>query len=526
MMLLLYVAVRSTIFRERNGEGAMTMKTGSVVQQVLILVVIAMAATSCSTGGAQDKVREARIAGSWYPGKEQTLRQQLEEYFSNADPKEPKGKIRAIIAPHAGYVYSGQTAAYAYKPLRKGDYERVILLGVSHRLGGIPGGAITDATQWKTPLGEVVVDRQVCDELLKDKLFMSLPVNADMEHSLEIQLPFLQERLGDFKLVPIMVGDPDDDACRRMGALLKTIIDEQTLIVVSSDFTHYGAQFDYYPFRENVEENLKKLDMGAVEPIINADSKAFRDYMKKTGATICGRNPIAVLLSIIPEDMKGELVRYDTSGKMTGDFGSSVSYVAIRFCGDMKLLNMSERKTLLRLARDTLETFLSTKDVPDPTTGKHELTPLLKRKLGAFVTLTEQGKLRGCIGTIMGVTPLYESVMDNAIRASTQDPRFPPVTVAEAKKVHIEISVMNPTAGEMSPFQKVKDVSEIVIGRDGLLLKKGFSQGILLPQVPVEEKWDRDTFLQGICRKAGLPNGAWKDPQAELYRFSAQVFGE
>ena len=454
------------------------------------------------------------------------MRKQLQTYFAKADVEPPAGKIRALVAPHAGYDYSGQTAAYAYKPLRKGHYERVILLGVNHRPGMVRGGAITDAESWETPLGKVKVDREVCDKLLEEELFVSIPVNADREHSLEIHLPFLQERLGTFKLVPIMVDDIDDEICRRMGALLKPFIDEQTLVVASSDFTHYGGDYGYVPFRDNVEENLRKLDTGAIERINDSDFKGFRDYVRETRATICGRNPIGILLNIVPEDMKGELVHYTTSGEMTGDFSFSVSYAGIRFCGDLKLLDTSERETLLRLARDTIETYLSSEKIVDPTQGDYELTPVLKRELGTFVTLRKEGALRGCIGVIEEKMPLCRAVVEYAIHAATRDPRFKPVTAEEAKEVEIEISVMNPTADPMSPFQKVKDVSEIVVGRDGLFLKKGMAQGILLPQVPVEQGWDRDTFLTGICRKAGLPNGAWEDPRAELYRFSAQVFGE
>ena len=505
------------------------MRSGGVVRTVLLSVVIAMTTSDCSAGGASGEVREARYDGSWqpwYPGREGVLRKQLETYFAKADVKPPAGKIRALVAPHAGYDYSGLTASYAYKPLRKGDYERVILLGVNHGIRALHGGAITDADSWETPLGKVNVDRDVCEKLLKDKLFVSIPVDADTEHSLEIQLPFLQERLGTFKLVPVMVGDVSDDDCRRMGALLKPFIDEQTLVVASSDFTHYGRNYGYVPFRDNVEENLRKLDTGAIERINDADFKGFRDYVRKTSATICGRNPIGILLNIVPEDMKGELVRYTTSGEMTGDFSLSVSYAAIRFSGDLKLLNKSERETLLRLARDTIETYVSSEKVLDPTQGDYELTPVLKRELGTFVTLRKHGALRGCIGVIEERLPLCRAVVEYAIHAATRDPRFRPVTAEEAKEVEIEISVMNPTADPLSPFQKVKDVSEIVIGRDGLFLKKGMVQGILLPQVPVEQGWDRDTFLMGICRKAGLPDGAWEEPQAELYRFSAQVFGE
>jgi AmmeMemoRadiSam system protein B/AmmeMemoRadiSam system protein A len=475
-------------------------------------------------------VRKARYDGSrgqaWYPGSEKALRSQLETFFDKADVKSPAGKIRALVAPHAGYAYSGQAAAYAYKPLQKGDYERVILLGVNHRPGFARGGLITDVESWETPLGAVAVDREVCDKLLKDELFTSISAGRDGEHSLEIHLPFLKERLGEFKLVPVMVDEVSDEICRRMGAALKPFVDEQTLVVASSDFTHYGRSYGYLPFEDNIEENLKRLDTGAIERINEADFKGFRDYVRKTGATICGRHPIGILLNIMPEDVEGELVRYDTSGRMTRDFSFSVSYVSIRFCGDLKLLNMSERKTLLRLARDTIETYLSSGKKVDPTQGDYQLTPLMKRKLGAFVTLKKHGQLRGCIGMIQEKMPLYQAVVDYAIHSATQDPRFKPMTADEAKEVEIEISVMNPTAGPMTPFQKVKDVSEIVIGRDGLLLRKGSYQGILLPQVPAEQGWDRDKYLEGICRKARLPDGAWESEGAELYRFSAQVFGE
>lgn len=506
------------------------MRSTGAARPVILAMVIAMTISNCSGGSASEKVRKARYDGSrgqaWYPGSEKALRRQLETFFDKTDVKPPAGKIRALIAPHAGYAFSGQTAAYAYKPLQKGDYERVILLGVNHRAGLARGGAITDVESWETPLGAIAVDREVCDELLKNEFFTSIPANMDMEHSLEIHLPFLKERLGEFKLVPVMVDEVSDEVCRRMGAALKPFVDEQTLVVASSDFTHYGRDYRYLPFEDNIEENLKKLDTGAVERINDADFKGFRDYVRKTGATICGRHPIGILLSIMPEDMTGELVRYDTSGRLTGNFSMSVSYVSIRFCGDLKLLNMSERKTLLRLARDTIETHLSSGKKVDPTKGDYELTPLMKRKLGTFVTLKKHGQLRGCIGMIQEKMPLYQAVVDYAIHSATKDPRFKPMTADEAKEVDIEISVMNPTADPMTPFQKVKDVSEIVIGRDGLLLRRGSYQGILLPQVPVEQGWDRDKYLEGICRKAGVPNGAWKDAKTELYRFSAQVFGE
>jgi len=362
---------------------------------------------------------------------------------------------------------------------------------------------------------------------LQEPFFRIFPEAYKKEHSLEIQLPFLQESLKDFKLVPLIVGEVNGDEYEKIASSIRKFIDKETLLIASSDFTHYGFNFGYVPFKKNIRENLKKLDEGAVEKILKIDSNGFIKYQDSTGITICGRKPIAILLDILPKKAKAKLVSYYTSGDLMGDYSSSVSYATIAFfeppakkelqVSDVNELSKEEKETLIKVARKTLETFLSGKSLDDITKDLN-LTPKLKENRGVFVTIKKHGDLRGCIGYIEGIKPLYEAVIDNTINACSRDYRFPPMEKGEAKDVTLEISVM-------TPLKEIKSPEEIVVGRDGLVIQKGFNKGLLLPQVATEYGWDRDTFLAQVCRKAGLPYDAWKEG-ATIWIFSAQVFGE
>lgn len=178
-------------------------------------------------------------------------------------------------------------------------------------------------------------------------------------------------------------------------------------------------------------------------------------------------------------------------------------------------LTDNEKKILLKLARDTIEAYIKMGEKPSLPEGSENLSV----KTGAFVTIHKKGELRGCIGNMVGTVPLVETIRDMAIAASTEDPRFPRVEADELNDIDIEISVL-------SPMKRIKDVSEIEVGRHGILLGKGWNQGVLLPQVATEQGWDRDTFLQHTCLKAGLPPDTWKDPETIIEIFSAEVFGE
>jgi AmmeMemoRadiSam system protein A len=322
-----------------------------------------------------------------------------------------------------------------------------------------------------------------------------------------------------------------------MAAVLLPYWNDSTIVVASSDFTHYGAGFGYAPFRKDIPENLAKLDGGAVDRIEAIDPEGFESYVSKTGATICGRKPIALLLAMAREKgYTAKKLAYTTSGEMTGDYSTSVSYVSIAFLGgngaggdvegsarseaapDKPLISGEEQATLLELARHTLRTWVETEKEPADLSA-FTITDNLKRELGVFVTLKIKDRLRGCIGYLQGRGPLYKAVIRNTINAASNDPRFPPVEPDEEPGIRIEISVL-------SPVRKVESLDEIVVGRDGLIITRGQHRGTLLPQVAAEREWDRTKFLEETCFKAGLPRDAYKDPGTKIERYSAVVFGE
>jgi len=293
-------------------------------------------------------------------------------------------------------------------------------------------------------------------------------------------------------------------------------------VVASTDFTHYGHAFGYVPFREDVAGHLKELDGAAFEHLADGDLKGFWSYLERTGATICGRTPVSILLAMLPEDAGGVLLKYDTSGRMTGKYDTSVSYGALAFAVDPGPLDRAEQRTLLNLARDTLRGYLNFGRMPRRVGERYELTPRLRRRLGTFVTLEkhEGGRrlLRGCIGSWGGGTPTWRSVVENAVAAATRDHRFPPVTPEELAGLELEISVMS--------APRPIAAGEVMVGRHGLVMSRGRRRGVLLPQVPVRLKWDRETFLAQTCRKAGLEAECWRDPETTIQGFTAQVFGE
>ena len=280
----------------------------------------------------KDEVFGPVASGSWYPGSESQLKEMVTSYLSNADIGRQASNIKAVISPHAGLSISGRTAAYSFKPLIGQDINRVIVLAPSH-YALFRGLSIYKADYYKTPLGLIKIDTGVCENLLKEKLINTVDSAHKKEHSLENMLPFLQLTVKDFKLVPILVGQLKNRDYKILSNILKNYVDESTVIVVSSDFTHYGSSYGYMPFSydENTRENIKNLDEGAIEQITNLDFTGFQQYLDKTEVTICGRMPIGLLLNILSKDVEGKLVKYDTSGNLMKDFRNSVSYASILF---------------------------------------------------------------------------------------------------------------------------------------------------------------------------------------------------
>jgi len=279
----------------------------------------------------RSKVRRAAVAGTFYDSNPGRLTEEIKKYLKNAHPENIQGEIISLISPHAGYVYSGQAAAFGYKLLEKNRIKRAIILAPTHQVG-FRGVSIPDVTSYETPLGLVKLDREACDMLRKETLFTSIPDAHSREHALEVQLPFLQVCLGDdFTMVPMIVGQLQNRDYPIIAGSLSRIVERGDVVIVSSDFTHQGARFGYVPYRTDISENIKKLDMGAVDLILEKDSGKFIDYVKDTGATICGRCPIGILLELLPTDANGTLLTYYTSGDITGDERETVSYVSLVF---------------------------------------------------------------------------------------------------------------------------------------------------------------------------------------------------
>ena len=477
---------------------------------------------------AADTVIKSEIAGSWYPADANQLKKQIEELFQKAQSK-PIDNVIALILPHAGYQYSGITAATALKSINR-KYKRVIVIGPSHQFPMEDFFAVPKAAAFQTPLGKIPIDTEFVDKLLKYPQFINLPQVLQIEHSVQIELPLLQEKFGDFKLVPIVAGQCSNNTIILAAIILKSMIDQDTLIVASSDFTHYGTNYGYVPFKDDIPAKIKELDMGAYKHIEQRDYEAFLKYIQKTGATICGYVPISVMVAMLEKDSKAELVNYQTSGQLTNDYSTSVSYLGIAISGrwqkghqikpDQTVQSLSEKdKTnLLKLARNTILFYLENKRVPLRAELKIEITRPMEQIQAAFVTLNKNKELRGCIGEILPTQALYKSVMANAINAAVNDYRFKPVTLSECNDITIEISVLT------TP-KSIASYKDIRIGTDGIILQKNGKSAVFLPQVAPEQKWGIEETLNNLSVKAGLGPQDWKQG-ASFFVFQAIVFGE
>ena len=246
----------------------------------------------------EKQVLRSRLAGTWYTADQQELKKEISSYLAKAGEKSVSG-IHALILPHAGYMYSGQVAAYGIKQLTGEKYSRVVVLGPTHRFYLENQVSVPEVTHYATPLGEIALDRKCIAKLKKSSCFVTKAETHINEHSVQIQLPLLQAVLGDFLLVPVVVGQLDYSTAKEIANVLLSAIDTDTLVVVSSDFCHYGSNFNYLPFTTNIEENIRKLDREAFNLISHRDVNGFYDYLDRTEATICGRYAISVLLSML-----------------------------------------------------------------------------------------------------------------------------------------------------------------------------------------------------------------------------------
>jgi AmmeMemoRadiSam system protein B/AmmeMemoRadiSam system protein A len=481
-----------------------------------------------SNKGDEPMAFRPNVAGQFYPGDAETLQRQVDGFLNDAKVPADLGDVFGVVAPHAGYVYSGPVAGYSFKAVQGKKYELVVVLGLSHRQPG--SVAALDYDVYQTPLGPVTIDRKATAQLVdaggdiferSERLFRG-------EHSIEVQLPFIQRALPGTPVVMVVLGNQDRRIEGELAAALdKTFAGRNVLFVASSDMTHYRAYDD-----------AKAADLQTLELLGRRDLDGFY-RLADVHERLCGLAPVTTLFELYRRrgGAQARVLKYLNSGDTAGDKSRVVGYGSIALlapagaaaakpkadtaaAGEKAAddhVSAADKKQLLKIARETLESYIRTGQKP-----KFKVdSPLLLAPGAAFVTLEKNpGKqLRGCIGHVIAQIPLWECVRDMAVAASTEDPRFPRVREQELKDIHIEISVLTPAT-------PVKDVAEIVVGTHGLIIGRGWQRGLLLPQVPTEYGWSRDEFLDQTCRKAGLPAGCWREPGTKIEKFSAVVFGE
>jgi hypothetical protein len=466
--------------------------------------------------------REPAVAGLFYEGHAKDLTNQLNRLFQNADQPRFPGKIRALIVPHAGYVYSGNVAASAYQSLGADeDYKTIFLIGSSHRVQ-FNGASVYACGDYVTPLGRAEVDVDLANQLMDDCSYIQFRQDAhEGEHTLEVQLPFLQHHLKKpFKIVPIIIASFDTKVCEQIAKTLKPYFEKGHLFVISSDFSHYPDA-----------ENALRVDKLTAEAICSNNPISLQKQLKLTEnehvpglrTSLCGWTSVLTFLFISSQfpDLTFHLIRYMNSGQVPqGDPMRVVGYHAIAVIQGRPVKKMvlteASQSNLLKWAHQNLRSLLLNLQVePDE---KAPADPALEQKAGAFVSLYNKGQLRGCIGRFGADEVLWKEVRDLTEAAALRDYRFSPVDPSELDDLTVEVSVL-------TPLQAIDGIEEIEIGRHGIYLRKGAHSGTFLPQVAVKAGWTREEFL-GHCAKdkAGIGWDGWKD--AEIFVYEAIVVKE
>ncbi len=497
-----------------------------VFYSLIILFGVAMvfSINRPSTLIGKTKVHRPAVAGTFYPADAEQLSSMIDQLMGQVHDTPIDGKLIGFVVPHAGYIYSGHVAAYAYRQIKAQAPRRVVVISPSHILA-FDGAAVYDGDAYETPLGVIPVDKDFCSQLAGQSSSMHLSDDGHetiragrMEHALEVQLPFLQKSLGDFTLVPVVMGDQSYETCRALGTALADLIgDDNTIIIASSDLSHF------HPYEDAVIRDKK-----VTTAISEWDYFNLCRNLKGRIWEACGGGPIVATM-IAAERLgadQSEILKYANSGDVpAGEKSQVVGYTSAIFyksiTGHSRLekkfnLSRDEQEHLLEIARQSVQHAVGEGDTYECKDGGY---PALSVDRGAFVTLNKNGNLRGCIGYTAPIKPLFLTVRDVAISAALSDPRFPPVSKPELPSISYEISVL-------SPFRRVTDTGQIEIGTHGLLIKHGRFEGLLLPQVAGDYQWDRKTFLEQTCRKAGLPTDAWKQQDTDIFMFTALVFGE
>lgn len=479
-------------------------------------------------------VRKAHLK-DWYPTERHALRKMLNECELQARTcynADNLTGVRAVIVPHAGYQYSGAVAASAIRLFDAKIITNIIILAPSHRyISGNACAYVTPENFYALPTGNVTLDTKTAQQLVAKKstivwgttLRTSNPFN--IEHSMEIELPLLHHYLPNVSVLPILINPHiTSEQIRALAKSLAPYINETTVVVVSSDFIHYGNNYNFFPFKNDSDifHNLRALTHQTLQPIFNQSLHAFKNVLEASQANVCGQAPMSVLLALLEQNAFGKqkleshLVAYATSHDDTLPVDSCVTYVSLAFTPATShiVLTSYEQRSL----QEFLHHVIKSKANGTIPQSIHQpiISDNLKKHAGTFVTLTDKKKnLRGCIGTIFPTQELWKVLQKNALQAAFKDTRFTPVTPQEVNDLTITCSLLS---------QPQKAILEELRVGDGIIVTLNNHTALFLPEVGIEQGWNKEQLLSHLSLKAGLSADAWKDKAARFEKFSSYVF--
>ena len=462
---------------------------------------------------ALNATRTCAVAGSFYSKNSSELSHKVKELLKNAKTV-AKEDVNAIIVPHAGYVFSAQTASIAYKTLHK-KYRNIFLIGSSHH-ASFDSASIYTQGNYKTPLGEISTNMEIVAALMKNRLFTYEKDAHTKEHTLEVQLPFLQTLYkNDLSIVPIIIGTNNLQTIEELSKILKPYFDDkENLFVISTDLSHYPTNED----AQSVDKRtLNAISKNSTQKLLDTLVENENSSTSGLVTSACGWSSLLTLLHMTQnETYTYELLEYtNSSDSKYGDEKRVGGYGAMRVYKDESdfFLTYKEKEDLLNIAK--LSLYEATINQTRVQIDEKGITPKLKRHLGAFVTLYENGNLRGCIGQFEPDKPLYNVTRDMAIASAQNDTRFSKVTKDELKNIDIEISVL-------TPRKRIYSLDELILGKHGIYVKLGNKNGTYLPHVATQMKWNKEEFIRHCAVEKAKIDPSKLD-EIELYIYEAMI---
>jgi len=530
------------------------IKPATILYVIAFIICVIYLKISAINRAYAEEIRKPVVTGQFYPASPEELGKQIEQFLSLVkEEKKVSGELVGILVPHAGYIFSGQVAAYGFKLLEQKKFDTVILIGLAHRYHLGNKAVVYPQGYFETPLGKVKIDEEIANKLCQLnplEVITSIEKNIHAhqeEHSLEVEIPFLQKiyPTNPPQIVPILLGNPELDICQKIGETIAEVISKEQrakriLLLCSTDMSHYPSYEEANRVDKKALTVLEKLNPEELKQTTNA---SLREGIPNLHCVFCAEGALFTTIYAVKKlgANKVKILHYANSGDVPlGNKNQVVGYAAVAFVKSPQphLLPSREKEGMREKEEEKMEKsefklsleaqnellFIARKSIESSLAGKKfEFTPKSQelKNLGAvFVTLRKKGHLRGCIGTTMARRSIAEEVAEMSCASAFQDYRFPPVAKEELKDIKIEISVL-------SPLEKVKSAEEIKPKVHGVYLRQGNYAGLFLPQVWEETDWTKEEFLSNLAsHKAGLLPDAWKDPKTDFYVFTVFSFEE